>query len=268
MNILSRTRRRFKEDGLSGLQREAVDRLIAPIHVRWFSRDGTYLVEVNNISVNIKNVNLPHLLKYRLKKRKQGYESAELEAISKFLDPESDVIELGAGIGVVSCAINDKLHSDSKHVAVEPNSEILDSLRENREINGANFDVVNSAYSAKNEEISMNIYNNYLSSGVYDKEGEDGREVTVDAVSLESLSQQNGISEFTLISDIEGLECELILEEWNLVSKKCNLMIIEFHDRSPDVTAAKSRLESSKFERMYQNTNVEVWAPAGSEPDN
>lgn len=259
MSTLSRVRRRFREDGISGLTSAFLHRVIAPLHVPLVSRDGTYLMERNGVEIDLAPTRLRPLLKYRMKIGFLDYEAAELDAISTYLDSETDVIELGAGVGYISCVIDQKLSEAPKHIAVEANPNLIQALKENRERNGAEFEVRHAAYSPTDEKVTLNIYDDYRSSGVYSKTGKAGHEVTVDGVNLASLVEEYDTNRCTLVADIEGVEANLILEEWEILRKHFDTLIIEFHSRNPDTPKAKSKLSDSDFEQVYVNSDVEVW---------
>jgi FkbM family methyltransferase len=188
------------------------------------------------------------------------YEQQESVAVSRFLDPELDVVELGAGIGFVSCLVNSKLSEAATHVAVEANPKLIESLERNRELNDATFDIHHAAYSPTDSSVGLNVYDDFRSTGVFDKKGKTGREVTVAGVNLASIVRQYDIDHFTLVADIEGVEADLLLEEWGTISQKCETLIVEFHDRNPNTSLARSKLTDSDFECLYTNSDVEVWS--------
>jgi len=56
------------------------------------------------------------------------YEEPERKALTRFVNPELPVVELGACIGVVSCLTNRRLRAPEKHVVVEANPALLPLL--------------------------------------------------------------------------------------------------------------------------------------------
>lgn len=259
MAVLSRVKTRLHEDGFFGLCKAVVDRIIAPIHVFLISHRGPYVIYKEGVEVDLSATSLPPLVKYRLRTGFLGYEEEEVDAISKYLDPEADVIELGSGIGFVSCLIDAKLLNSSKHIAVEANPLLIETLERNRARNEGKFTIVNAAYSSDGEEVKMNVYNDYRSSGVYEKSGRTGSETVVEGVTLSSLQQKYDIGQFTLVADIEGAEADMLLSEWETIKTCCDTLILEFHDRNPDTADAKSRLDNSDFTCVNSDADVEVW---------
>lgn len=259
MSIISRIRRRYSKDGVLGLWVALFDRLIAPLHVRYGTKDGMYLMEREGIVVDISSTSLPPLLKYRLKKGSLNYERTESEAILQHLDAETDVIELGAGIGYVSCLIDSVLEESVSQISVEANPELVSVINKNRERNNAQFHTINAAYSSTSEAISMNIYDDYRSSGMYDKSGRTGEKIRVEGVNLANLVEKYDLGEFSVVADIEGAEANMILNEWSVIENRCKAMILEFHNRNPNTPEAKSKLDNSKFDKVYSSSEVEVW---------
>jgi tRNA G37 N-methylase Trm5 len=63
------------------------------------------------------------------------YEKSERRLISKYLKPDLDVIELGSGVGVISCFILNRQMPDKSLVCVEGNASAIPTLRGNIERN-------------------------------------------------------------------------------------------------------------------------------------
>jgi hypothetical protein len=63
------------------------------------------------------------------------YELPERELIRKYLPSNARVLELGGGIGVVSCLTNSLLRDKHAHVVVEANPLLIPFLESNRDLN-------------------------------------------------------------------------------------------------------------------------------------
>lgn len=63
------------------------------------------------------------------------YEGAERYMIRHYLDTKLPVVELGGGIGVVSCIVNKLLNDPHQHVVAEANPDLLPLLLANRDLN-------------------------------------------------------------------------------------------------------------------------------------
>ena len=73
------------------------------------------------------------------------YEQPERIALTRYLDPDLPVIELGGCAGVIACLTNRRLHDRRAHVVVEANPLMLPLLLKNARLNGCDFQVVNAA---------------------------------------------------------------------------------------------------------------------------
>ena len=85
------------------------------------------------------------------------YELPERFAVKRYLRPSTPVVELGASLGVVSCAINRRLSNPERHVAVEANPAVLPILTGNRDLNGCRFEIVHAAAGAEGDVITFYI---------------------------------------------------------------------------------------------------------------
>jgi FkbM family methyltransferase len=78
---------------------------------------------------------------------KQRREPVERHAVIQCIGPEHPVVELGAGIGVMSCVTNAVLHNPVRYVVVEANPRAIPTLRQNQDSNCCKFEMLNPALS-------------------------------------------------------------------------------------------------------------------------
>lgn len=69
------------------------------------------------------------------------YEEDEIQMLPVILEPALPLVELGAGIGVVSCFANQLLKDPAAHVAVEMHDAVLPVLEVNRAMNRSRFSI-------------------------------------------------------------------------------------------------------------------------------
>jgi FkbM family methyltransferase len=196
------------------------------------------------------------------------YEAGEAKAIQKYVNYNSDVIELGACLGFISCLTNKILDKESTHIVVEPNPSLIPVLEQNRDINECDFEVYESAYNYNNPRINLTIPDNIWGTSSH---RDDGSSVTVDTINLETLVTDHNLSEFVLIVDIEGAEINLIENEIDLLEEYCELLIIEFHDEKEtyehlveSTNKARESLIESEFDMIEEiSTGVEVYKNNG-----
>ncbi|MDX1564158.1 MAG: hypothetical protein R3236_02075, partial [Phycisphaeraceae bacterium] len=117
---------------------------------RWVERRGNRVdFQGLKISVDCPAITTPQksTLYYNL------YETEEIEAIGRHLNPGLPVIELGACIGVLSCLTNRKLTDPSRHAVVEANPDLIETLQANRAANGCSFEIHHGAIAYGASEV-------------------------------------------------------------------------------------------------------------------
>ena len=190
------------------------------------------------------------------------YERQEATLVRKYLPSEVDVIELGAGIGYVSCIVNDVVDADKTHLAVEPHPEIIPVLEETRGLNDATFDICVAAYCISPGTTEFDLGEEYWNAST--RRG--SQSVEVQCVNLQWLCDRYSLSEFSLVMDIEGAEYELILSELELLEERCPFLLIEFHENGQYASSYHDELNDSSFELIdgietvcaYQNTEFDA----------
>jgi len=191
------------------------------------------------------------------------HERKEVELIKKYLPPKKDIIELGGGIGFISCLVNKRIKKNQKHIVVEANKEIVPILKKNREINNCNFKIEEKAYSPTLNNVNFYKKEEHLSSSTINPKEKIGSE-KVQTINLNKICSKYNISDFILIADIEGEEIELINNELDLLEDKCEIIIIELHFKYPKAKKAKEKLDNSLFnmkeKKKGKNNTVFVYS--------
>lgn len=170
------------------------------------------------------------------------YESAERRFVRRYLDPNLNTIELGSSIGGVSSHIAACLAKDTTLICVEANPIVIPVLRQNLARNAPHIDyrLVHGAIHYASETVSFDVAANPLDSAV----GGKASTTTVPAVRLSTLVEQMPLHEsFQLVSDIEGAELQVLLNDAAVLSrfKRC---IVELHEvNSPDWNIDKLETE-------------------------
>lgn len=227
----------FKGQGLAGIlsvftgKKDAVSRDIQ----KWWNRNDHWLVgkwvEWSGNRVKMGgcefDVDSP-FISTRLKSRflLDRYEKPEREALAD-LDPALPVIELGAGIGVVSCLANKKLAVPEKHVVVEANPYILPLLYKNREHNQCQFSIVHSAIGYGGVTLSFYIQPEFIESNAFSPQG---TRITLATTSVEKIANDFKFDRCSLICDIEGTEVDLVLREADFLRRRVDFVVFEVHE--------------------------------------
>ncbi len=158
------------------------------------------------------------------------YERAEIDQVIDYIDPDVDVIELGASIGVNSLHIRHCLSKDKKLVVVEADPELVDILLYNIKKNGMErgIEVLNCAidYSGR-DVVNFGVTESNLSGCVLGEfNGSSARGVNVKATTLSALVDKYDYAEYTLVSDIEGMEIPIFIEDKKTL-KNCKQIFLE-----------------------------------------
>lgn len=153
------------------------------------------------------------------------YESEERWLIESYLPRDADVIELGGGLGYISCVLNGKIAEDRSQIVVEADEDLIPIIDRSRSINGCDFTILHRAYYPGADEVGFRR-GTPVTTGSVDHED---AEIEVESTSLRKIVEEHNITEFSLVVDVEGVETVLIDEELELLKEKCRTLIIEFH---------------------------------------
>lgn len=171
------------------------------------------------------------------------YERAEAELVREYLPPSVDVIEFGAGLGYLSCVINDNLCDGRRQLAIEPNPSLVPWLRRTKVLNDAEYSIHELAYASGSERVKLDVQQAFWTATTSQSRG-----IEVPSANLSSLRDDSGLTKFSLVMDIEGAEYEVFTSEMELLEEYCPLLIVEFHDNGPSASSYTSELEESSFE--------------------
>lgn len=193
------------------------------------------------------------------------YEAGELRFIHKYFKGDTDVIELGGSMGIVTSHLASLQKPGRQIISVEANPFLADTLTTNvnRYRNPINkFILLTKAIAYKSMEVALRITDNSTETKaeLVSKQRNEN-EVIVPTIKLADIVSQFNLKDFTLVCDIEGAEIEL-LENDDLALKSCKELYIELHETSNGVKEfsiedlKKLIIERHKFELIDQNGPV------------
>lgn len=215
-------------------------------------KDG--IITHDNISLDIRKSGLRFRNIASIKRK--GVESAERKLVNTYVENNVPVIEIGAGLGMVSVSINRLLNRNVYHYALEPNTRIIPTLKKTRKINKSDFHILNVAYDPHKDKVMFNRSEDYLSSFVDSNTNSKG-DHSVESFSLRNIIDRFKLSKFQLVCDIEGSEYNLIDEEIDLISEKCTTAIIEFHSRRKyEIRDYVNKIESAGLDLVEIHRDV------------
>lgn len=183
------------------------------------------------------------------------YESSEVRFVKKYINASYDVVELGGSIGAVTIQLGKKING-RKLISVEANPALHAIQKENLLTNGiSSFEQINAAYGSVKQTV-------WFALGEENTLGKIGEESTgkgffVETMSLKSIVETYGLSEYALVCDIEGAEIDLLLHEQETL-RMCKLLILETHEtvyknRRYTPEEMKAMLLQLDFELMDQH---------------
>jgi FkbM family methyltransferase len=156
------------------------------------------------------------------------YESAEYRFCKKYIDINSNVIELGSSIGLISTIIS-KYKKPKKIITVEANPDLINVIESNFNRNNViNYTIINKAISSSNKNKFWFCYGNDNTTG-YISLNSTLDSIPVDSTTLLDILKFYTFKTYTLVCDIEGAEVNILFNDTSAFSN-CNLMIIELHE--------------------------------------
>lgn len=194
------------------------------------------------------------------------YEASEVRCVKKYLPTNLPVLELGAGIGVVSSHIVRKLHA-GPIVCVEANRGNLELLRQNIATNNRNdveVQVVTAAIDySPSGTVELKFGSGHLDVAVSSAAlgRADLPQSAVKAVTVGQLVDE--WDSYCIVADIEGAETGFILGT-EPAFDRCELLIIElhnsqYHDKEVSIPELVAGLEDRGFALVHRDGSVYVW---------
>lgn len=200
-------------------------------------------------------------LRYKLS-RKHPYEEPEALMIREFIQPNTNVVELGGCYGIISALIRRIVGPDAKHVIVELNKELVDVCFRNaaNEANDGATEIVNAAidYSG-NATVEFSTGKN-AHAGHVARNGEAGQ--SIGTTTLTQISDMMPDGPFALVCDIEGAEIEMFNSE-EAVFSRIHTIILETHPRvysSDKLKALEDRIAQLGYTKKMSKNNVDCYS--------
>jgi FkbM family methyltransferase len=160
------------------------------------------------------------------------YEGAETRTIAAMLGGSRTVIELGSSLGVTAAHIASRLAPAGHLICVEANPHLVPLLRKglSQRFPGIAVDVVHAAIAGHSGEAFLSLGAQTAGSLLTARTE---TALTVPAITLGELLRQAQVSEYDLVSDIEGAEAWFLKHDQQALAG-CRRMVIELHDTSID----------------------------------
>lgn len=188
-----------------------------------------------------------------------AFDSGLIHGVDTYLEPANSVIEVGAGIGVLSCYINEKLMFPTQQVSVEPNPYLIPTLEKTKAENKMSFTILQEAVSygpASTATISVEssiMQNRITESSAFTRTAE------VPATTIEKIAgNANFGSNITLVMNIIGYEHDVIQNEPKFIRNTVGTMIVAVYSdekNTPDTFSQRMKLLGFAERERVQDVN-------------
>lgn len=189
------------------------------------------------------------------------YEKKERSLLNDMFD-DTDVIEAGAGVGLISMYIKKKIDK-KKLIMVEPNTKMNEIIINNFLINNFKKEDINILnYGLSNTERQNVIFQkfesdmaNTISNETLDYNLKKQNTETIETISINSIVKKYNLKKFQLILDIEGEEVNVIKNnnEW---IDNCNCILLENHLPKIKLNELNNYIINKGFKIVQKKENV------------
>ncbi len=190
-----------------------------------------------------------------------SHEWNEREVVKRYILPDDVILELGGGMGVVSCTINRLLDTSSNHVVFEPDIVMFELLQRNRNSNNCGFKIEHAVIGNKSDYSNKQMHRGALGVKFLEADSQ-VFESDVKVFALDAYQIKNKIHFNTLVMDIEGCEYEFFKAYKSHLSQ-FRLIILERHtlhlsdERNQEINLL---LEQSGFIIKEKKWEIETWS--------
>lgn len=192
----------------------------------------------------------------------RGYESGEYRFVRKYLPRDCDVIELGGSLGVISCTIRKQIAADRRQFVVEADPRLATALRRNLELNGcaAGVEVIDAAISYDTGDTVSFALGESSVAGRLATNAAGLPTIDVPAMTLSALIARHSLTDFCLVSDVEGVEWRFLKNDLDALAK-ARIIVMETHDNRGDGSYQEliaALLATGRFDLIDQHGPVIV----------
>jgi FkbM family methyltransferase len=156
------------------------------------------------------------------------HEIDERKLIKRWLPDNLPVLELGGGLGVVSCLINRRLLNPVQHIVVEADPAMIPVLEQNRNINGCKFKIFNKAIAYDCEKVDINVDTEFVGTTIVNRTSQI-KTTRVAATTVSDLIALAGFRDIGIVCDIEGMEAGIIERELPALKGRVQYFLVEMH---------------------------------------
>ena len=189
--------------------------------IKYLYRLGLQPKIITNYGIKI-DVSNEILKKHKKSFYQNSWESSEIRLLSKFIEEDDILLEIGSCTGFLSTFAS-KIITSENVLAIEANPRMINVINSLKKLNSVSFKVLNCIVS-KRKEVDFYI-NKEIHSSSIEKRISSKNKVKIKCVTLEEIYKKFKYN--FLLLDIEGNEYELLLN--NKWPSDLNKILIEFH---------------------------------------
>jgi FkbM family methyltransferase len=179
-------------------------------------------MSLHGVKLNLNHDNITHQLKSFF--YNENYEAEEVGILKNHLKPNDIVMEIGAGIGFLSCYCAQHIGS-ARVFAYEANPFMINKINETYSLNNVTPEIYNKLLTSKTGKTAFFLEKNFWSSSSI-RRSTDSEEVEVVTANINDEIKQKKPS--FLIIDIEGGEKDLI-PLIDFANNQIQKILIEIH---------------------------------------
>lgn len=170
------------------------------------------------------------------------------------------VVDAGANIGLFTVLAAKKLNNTGKVIAIEPDNDNYNILKENIKINNlTNVEVVKKGLWSEKKQLQFNIGVRPGEHSLFENEQMSGKKISIECDTLDNILEELDIKQLDFMKmDIEGAEIEALNGCSNILDNyKPKLVIEALHqvDGIPTYKTIIPFLKGKNYEILNQVTN-------------
>ncbi|MEJ1160753.1 FkbM family methyltransferase [Prosthecomicrobium sp. N25] len=158
-----------------------------------------------------------------------------MKAVARVVRPGDRILDLGAGLGVVTTRAATLAGPTGHTVAVEANPRLPPMIGRMAQANRVSIEIVNGAVGVDDGFVEFNKADHFLSSSIYQRDATAGEVIRIPQISFRGLLDR--VKPSVVIFDIEGAEKEIFRAP---IPDHVRAMVGEFHEHiiGPVATSA------------------------------
>jgi FkbM family methyltransferase len=154
-----------------------------------------------------------------------NFDQEVMNCVDDWLIPTNPVIELGAGVGILSTYINDKLAIPTQQISVEPNPYLLSSLEKTKSYNLAGYIIVPKAVAYGTQNVTISVSPTIMKNRITEESAFVETRTVPTTTVRQIATDANFTGNITLVMNIIGSEVDIVLNEAEFLKNDVSTII-------------------------------------------